>query len=171
MELRNFLEAIDYRITEGSDYCWQCYGKDAYTLDSWDQEQDGVSATVIFDKKTQLVYEVTVADFKKNKTYRWINSDYVAAYMSEAFERNVNPANAWDDVDYCDVELEEDILNKVQAIMHYQEYDARIEVPLVVEQETLTELMLQAHKRDITLNQLIELIILEEINKRKCLSC
>ena len=38
--LKEWMELVDYRITEGSDYCWSCYGPDAYSLDSWNGDQD-----------------------------------------------------------------------------------------------------------------------------------
>ena len=34
MNLKDFMEVIDYKITEGSEYQWSCFGNNAYTLDS-----------------------------------------------------------------------------------------------------------------------------------------
>ena len=70
LTLKNFMEAVKYRITEGSPYGWQCYGNNAYCLDSWDGDHDGHSATIIFDTETQVVYEVSVFDYKKERAYR-----------------------------------------------------------------------------------------------------
>ena len=61
--IKQFMETVNYRITEGSDYGWQCYGHNAYMLDSWNGEQDGHSLTIIFDTKTQEVYEVQAHDY------------------------------------------------------------------------------------------------------------
>ena len=49
--LKEWMEIVDYRITEGSGYQWQCYGPNAYCLDSWNGEQDGHSLSIIFDTK------------------------------------------------------------------------------------------------------------------------
>ena len=40
-------------------------------------------------------------------------------------------------------------------------------VELDLEQDVLFQLMLMAHERDITLNQLVELALTEALNKRK----
>ena len=51
--LKEWMEIVNYRITEGSDFTWSCYGDNAYCLDSWDGDQNGSSFTIIFDTKTQ----------------------------------------------------------------------------------------------------------------------
>ena len=71
--LKEWMEVADYRITEGSEY--YAYGG-AYALDSWNGEQDGYSLEIIFDQKTQEVYEVQACDYKHNRAYRLINEDY-----------------------------------------------------------------------------------------------
>ena len=68
--LKEWMELVDYRITEGSEYCWQCYGPDAYSLDSWNGDQNGYSFCIIFDNKTQVVYEVQAHDYVHNRAYR-----------------------------------------------------------------------------------------------------
>ena len=74
--LKEWMEIVDYRITEGSDYGWHCYGNDVHMLDSWNGEQDGHSFTVIFDTKTQVVYEVQAHDYVHDRAYRMINPDF-----------------------------------------------------------------------------------------------
>jgi hypothetical protein len=75
--LKEWMELVDYRITEGSDYGWQCYGHDVHMMDSWNGEQDGHSFTVVFDTKTQTVYEVQAHDYVRNRAYRLINPDFI----------------------------------------------------------------------------------------------
>ena len=74
--MKEWMDLVDYRITEGSDYGWQCYGSNAYMMDSWNGEQDGHSFTVIFDTKDQTVYEVQAHDYVHNRAYRMINEDF-----------------------------------------------------------------------------------------------
>ena len=73
MWLKDWMEIVEYRITEGSDYGWQCYGPNVHMLDSWNGEQDGHSFSVIFDTKNQTVYEVQAHDYTNQRAYRWIN--------------------------------------------------------------------------------------------------
>jgi len=39
--LKQWMEVVNYRITEGSQFQWECYGSHAYTLDSWNGDIDG----------------------------------------------------------------------------------------------------------------------------------
>jgi hypothetical protein len=154
--LKDWMEAVNHRITEGSDYGWTCYGADAYSLDSWDGDQDGVSSSIIFDTRDQTVYEVNVYDYSKNRAYRLINPDYRDAHEDEADERGSDSNCAWDDVNYTDLETDEDMLAKLTAIMNYEEFDERISVPVDIPDDELFTFMKMAHERDITLNQFVE---------------
>jgi len=161
--IKDFMETVDYRITEGSDYTWQCYGSTAYQLDSWNQDQDGHSVSVIFDTQTQTVYQASVYDYRHNRAYRRINPDYREAHRQEAQEKGVAENQAWDDVDYVDLDTDEDFITKAGAIVQGEDYDTRVSVPLTIPDDGLFLLMKQAHEQDITLNQLVEQILTAEI--------
>jgi hypothetical protein len=45
------------------------------------------------------------------------------------------------------------------------DYDSRVDVPLDLEDELVFEMMKQAHDRDITLNQYVELILKQAMDK------
>jgi hypothetical protein len=157
--LRDFMETVDYRITEGSEYCWTCYGNHAYTLSYWNQDHEGHSLAIIFDTRTHEVYEVQAHDYKHNRAYRLINPDYKDRYDSEAAGRGVEANEAWDEINYIDLETDEDFLDKSQSIISGKDYDTRIDMPLRLDDNQLFELMKQAHERDITLNQLVEEVL------------
>jgi hypothetical protein len=165
ISLKQFMETVNYRITEGSDYGWQCYGHDAYMLDSWNGEQDGHSLTIIFDTKTQEVYEIQAHDYVHNRAYRLINPDYAKKNKKEAKKRNVSRKEAWDDVDYVDLETDEDFLEKAQAIVNGTDYDTRVQVPLELDDDTMFQMMRMAHERDLTLNEFVEDLLREFLKK------
>jgi hypothetical protein len=157
--LKEWMELVDYRITEGNEYGWQCYGNEAYCLDSWNGEQDGYSFTVIFDKANQTVYEVQAHDYLHNRSYRMFNPDYKFGHDDEAVNRGFETNEAWDDVQYVDLEVDDDFIQKCLAIKAGEDYDTRVDVPLTIDDDQLFELMTMAHKQDITLNQLVEDIL------------
>ena len=161
------MEVVEYRITEGSTYTWNCYGTNAYRLDSWNGEQEGYSVSIVFDTQTQEVYETTAYDYERNRAYRLMNPDYVRAHDQEARDRNVNAKEAWDDVEYTDLETEEDFLSKARAIIAGEDYDTRVSVPLTLPDDEMFRLMMMAHERDITLNQLVEQAIRAAIEEEK----
>jgi hypothetical protein len=159
LTVKEWMELVDYRITEGSEYGWRCFGDNAYSLSSWNGDHNGWSFDIVFDRKTQVVYTVEVCDYKRQRAYRMINPDFQQAYNDEAATHSTTARQAWDDVDYVDLEIDEDFATKALWIKTDQDYDTRVSVPLTVPDDALFELMKQAHEQDITLNQLVENIL------------
>jgi hypothetical protein len=160
INLREFFELIDYRITEGSDYGWQCYGGHAHAIDC---AADDYSLTVIFDRQDQTVYEVTVCDYRNDRAYRMIHPDYESAHTAEAQERGVDADQAWDEAKYVDLEADDDFVEKAQAIIAGEDYDTRISIPIDLPEHELLELFKMAHARDMTFNDFIVEIVSEKI--------
>ena len=163
--LKEWMEIVDYRITEGSDYCWHCYGNDVHMLDSWNGEQDGHSFTVIFDTKDQTVYEVQAHDYVHDRAYRMINEDFQKKNRKEAKKRDIDKDNAWDDVDYVDLDVDDDFFQKCLAIKDGDDYDTRVSIPMDFSDEELLQYMKLAHEQDITFNQLVEQALREAIDR------
>ena len=163
--MKEWMELVGYRITEGSDYMWQCYGSNAYALDSWNGEQDGHSFTVIFDTRDQTVYEVQAHDYVHDRAYRMINEDFQKKNRKEAKKRDIDKDNAWDDVNYVDIEVDDDFIQKCLAIRAGEDYDTRVSVPMEFSDEELLTYMKLAHERDITFNQLVEQALREAIER------
>jgi hypothetical protein len=167
--LKEWMEIVDYKITEGSDFGWNCYGSDVHMLDSWNGEQDGHSFTVIFDTKTQVVYEVQAHDYVHNRAYRMINEDYRKKAKKEARKRDVNKDMAWDDVDYVDLEVDDDFFQKCLAIKAGEDYDTRVSVPLELDDDLMFDLMKRAHEKDVTLNKMVEALLQDAIDNAEML--
>lgn len=155
ISLKDWMECVNYRISEGSDYGWNCFGLNTYTLDSWDGDHDGVSASVVFDTEDQTVYQVEVHDYANERSYRFINQDFRDAYLDECKHRGVTD-EAYDGVKFIDLETEEDFLQKLHAIMNYEDYDERVSIPIDFDDSELLVLMKMAHERDMTFNEFVE---------------
>lgn len=164
MKLKDWLEAVDYRITEGSDYGWNCFGDRAYDLSYWNGDFDGHSMNVVYDTDTQEIYTAEVCDYSKSRAYRWINPDYRQAYKDETLNREVDDM-AWDDTPWTDLEVFEDWKTKTIAIRDCLPYDTRVTIPIDIDDAELFLLMKRAHEEDITLNQLIEKILIVHIGE------
>jgi len=158
MNLETALQTINYRITGGDEYCWKCWGENVRFIDS--STPNGES-TITYDTQTLEVFEITTYDNLNKSAYRWQEPTRKEQYIAEALERNVNPNNAWDDVDWADVELEVDILQKTNAILNGLEYDSRIVIDIPMDDELFLKLSKLAHKKDITFNEMITYILKE----------
>jgi hypothetical protein len=167
--MKEFLELVDYKITEGSDYGWSCYGNHAYQLSSWNglHDKGGWSFNIVFSTKSQKVFEVSVCDYTNNRAYRMIAKNKQEAYRKESWSHNVDFDMAWDDINYIDLETDDDFMQKALAIKENKSYDSRVELPIDLDDKELFELMKMAHERDITLNQMIEILLQEVIDRDK----
>lgn len=165
------MEIVDYRVTEGSEYTWRCFGDEAkpYSLSAWNGEQDGWSFNITFDTGTQEVYMVEACDYKHQRAYRRINPDFEKAYRNYASKENPEYMDqAWDDVNYTDLEVDDDWIQKSLAIKAGEDYDTKVSIPLDIPDDELLRFMLAAHERDMTFNQFVEEALrhaMEEANR------
>ncbi len=169
--LKDFMEIVDYRITEGSDYGWQCFGHNAYRLDSWNGDQNGHTVSIVFDTKTQEVYQIEAFDYANERAYRMTNPDYKSEFDLECQDRDVLDV-AWEDdegnpIKYVDLDVVDDFIEKAQAIVNGEDYDTRVQVPVEFTDEELFKYMKFAHEKDMTFNQLVEEAIKSAIEHHK----
>ena len=156
--IKEWMELVDYKITEGSDYMWQCYGPNAYRLDSWNgvHGKGGRSFSIVFSNKSQKVYEVSVYDYTHDRAYRMIAENKKEKHRKEAQVRQVNFNEAWDGVNYVDLDVDDDFIQKCLAIRAGEDYDTRVQMPVDFSDEDLLKYMKMAHERDMTFNQFVE---------------
>lgn len=165
MHLSQVNESLNHQITGGSEYQWDCYGFNVRYLD---YESEYAHASVLFDTLTQEVYEANVTSKDESiKPYRWLNPKTKQKYLDEAERRGIDPYNAWDDINWVDLETEDDFLSKAECIFDGEEFDERVTMPLELDKDEIFRLMELAHQRDITLNQLVEDILWDVINTHK----
>ena len=142
--LKQWMELIDYRITDGGDYHLQ--EEKLYSLTSWNGDHNSYTLEIIFDQQTQVVYAVEACDYKHNRAYRLINPDYADLDHDK---------NAWDDVKWIDLDVDEDFIEKTQAIVAGKDYDIRVMMQLDLPDDLLLQVAIAAHRNGITLNDYI----------------
>lgn len=165
--MKQWMELIDYQITEGSEFGWNCFGYDSYRLEHWRGEQESPSFSILFDKRDHTVYQMEAHDYINNRAYRWTAPSWKTAYEEESSRRGVRVEEAWDNVDYVELETLDDFFEKASAIYRGEDYDTRVSVPVEFSDEELLKYMKIAHERDITFNQLITEALTEAIEGYK----
>ena len=158
MYLKDVLEAVEYRFSSGDRYLWQCYGDDSVYLNLKDV-QDRPVGSILFDSNTAEVYEITVEVPGEQLCYRWINPEFVDDYRDEAESRGVDPDIAWDDVKYTDIETEDDMLDKLNAIINCREFDRSIVVPIYLSEQEELLLHRSAHEAGVSTNEYVNMIL------------
>jgi hypothetical protein len=165
INMKQWMELVGYRITEGSAYCWQCFGPNAYTLDAWDGDnEEGYSLCIVFDTKTQEVYQVEVHDYKRKNAYRFTNPEYRDAHTKE---ERVRGAVDFDDYKITDLEVEDDWESKAFSIVNYADYDTGILVPLDFTDEELLPLFKAAHEANMSFNDYVCMALRNMIDRMK----
>ena len=168
MKLSEVNQAMDHKITCGSEHQWKCYPDGRYL----DYESDFAHVSVIYNTTNQEIYQADISVKRESwdedkKPYRWINPDYKDSFYKEAKKRKVDPDIAWDDVKWVDLEMEEDFLEKATAIFNGEEFDTRVKIEFDLDDRSILQLATEAHKRDITLNKMIEIILQEVIDRHR----
>jgi len=167
--MKEWMELVDYKITEGGDYGWRCYGPNAYQLSSWNgiHGAGGYSFNIVFSTKTQKVYEVSVCDYTNNRAYRMIALDKQEKYRKEAKRNFTNLNEAWDNVDYVDLEVDDDFISKCLAIKAGEDYSTDISVPLDLPDDLLMFAFKAAHAENMTFNDWMNKMLKSFIDKVK----
>jgi len=167
ISIKEWMELVDYKITEGSDYGWDCYGPYSHQLDSWNgvHGKGGYSFSIIFSTKSQKVYEVTVCDYTNDRAYRMINPKFVEKHRKEAKRHNVDMDEAWDDVDYVDLEVDDDFIQKCLAIKAGEDYSTDVSVPLDLPDDLLMFAFKAAHAENMTFNDWMNKMLKSFIDK------
>jgi hypothetical protein len=165
--MKEWMELVDYKITEGSEYGWECYGSNAYCLDSWNgvHGKGGYSFSIVFSTKTQKVYEVTVCDYTNDRAYRMIVENKREKHRKESESHTISLNQAWDCVDYVDLEVDDDFIQKCLAIRAGEEYENTVSVPLDLPDDLLLFAFKAAHEADMTFNEYVNQALRELIDK------
>jgi macrodomain Ter protein organizer (MatP/YcbG family) len=168
MKLNEVNEILDHKITSGSEHQWKCYPDGRYL----DYESDFAHVSVIYNTTNQEIYQADISVKREawdedKKPYRWIDPDHKDAFYKEAKKRKVDPDQAWDDVKWIDLEMEEDFLEKAAALFNGEECDTRVKIEFDLDDRSILQLATEAHKRDITLNKMIEIILQEVIDRHR----
>jgi hypothetical protein len=157
MNIKEINEILDHRIFEGSEYGWSCYPNGRFL----DYSSDHAQVSVVFSTENQRVYQAEIWPSEQSQLpiYRWIDPEFLPQYKAECKARGTEFDVALDAISYVDLEVEVDFLEKAQAIFNNKPFDPRILVQLDLEDDVILQLAIEAHKRDITINQMVEQLL------------
>jgi hypothetical protein len=164
MKLHDLNQVTQSRLTGGSDYMWKCWPDARFAEYEYETPDGTIYCSAVFNTLTQEVYEVNLSDGADlNLHHRWLNPLYSKAYRKEAKKRGIDADKAWDDVMWIDLP-ESEMLAKI-AKYFTGNGEVSKDVPRVSEVEVdltdaeILRLALQAHRRNITINQLVTEIL------------
>lgn len=164
-QMEAFTKAIDFKITDGSEFLWKCFGPNARFLDSSD---DHFHVSAVFDTQTQQIYEISISEtYEGELRYRWIDLEYLDAYKEEATQRNIKWDEFGEDLNWHMTDDFDDIIDKVAKIPKGEEYDPRVVLTLDLDDDVKEMLETAAALRGISIDQFVELALKEVIKKEE----
>lgn len=102
MKLIDIIQAAEGRVRGGEKYQWKCYGDNARFMEFADA--DGLEfCNVVFDTKTYDVYEIELFVPGTDQCFKWLNPDTMSPMFQESRVKNVDPFNAWDNVNFTEL--------------------------------------------------------------------
>lgn len=164
ISIKDFTEAVQYKITGGAEYQWQCFGPNARFLES---DGENYSTSIVFDTITQEVYVGETWDYTNDRQYRLINQNYLSALRDECKTRNHAFDESIDGAKFIDLETDTDWIEKTTAIRNGKVYDTRISIPLDIPEDELLKIFMAAHERDMTFNDFVTMALQVKIDELK----
>lgn len=163
-------------------YMWNCYPDSHSTIITPVNTLD-VALDVVHNPVTGQVFEASFHDEWAKEYIRWIHPQYIRAYYSECFERQVEPNRADHDlgIDFEDTDNIDDIWVAFEAAfqdagsatsVRYQNIDQDTAegsetelITLDLSRDELATLALAAHHKDMKINDFINEAVWENLKE------
>ena len=156
--IKEYLEAVNYKVTDGNKFYWNIYPGQCYVLD---YDEKWCSCSVVYGPDSNVVYEINVTDTANDRWYRWIMPDFVEKTIQEETGFGCDSSN------YILLDVKQDIMEKLTAIAANKPYDDRVIMNIDLTDETFLFMAKQAHEQDITLNDYVTNLLIDFIAKTK----
>lgn len=168
MNLYDALKIIDNQPKSADKYLWKCFSDNSWIIESYNEDPNhNYSIEFIYDTKSLMIYKIGVYDYVRRNFYYWVHPEYLQKYLDESKERGVDPDIFIDDDKQIRLEVLSDIIEKATSIKDNIEYDTRVSIDIELTEKELFDIMKAAHKKDVTLNQFIEMALEAVIQEQK----
>jgi hypothetical protein len=96
-----------------------------------------------------------------------INPDKLEKFQKESENRGASANEAWDTVEYVDLDVLDDFIQKSLAIKAGEDYDTSVMMTLDLPDDLLLSAAMEAHKQNITLNDYINKALASMVEEYK----
>lgn len=170
MKLSEIVKAANYKIKEGCEFLWDCYGENSRTLDFGGDDAESV-VSCVFDSGKDIVFQVEIYS-KDGKVYRWVDPEYQETLKNEFQNRGLSYDYAYDDVMWFDLEHTNDVFIKTKQIIETGICDDKVTILLEIQsQEDYDKLQQLSIQKGINIKDVVaeflEAHCKEHLNKQK----
>lgn len=124
---QQLVEAAQFQISGGSEYLWNNFSPNARWLD-FEAKEFEAEMSMVFDSTSQEVFQAAL--YFGDNAFRWTNPTFVETYKKEAYQRKVDPREAYDGKHFTDCDLFEDFVIKVKDIFTTGKCENEVIIPL-----------------------------------------
>lgn len=164
-QMEAYIRAIEFKITDGDNFLWKCFGPNARFLESLDGD---FHVSAVFDTVTRRIYEASISStYSGDIGYRWIDMDYIEAYKEEAASRNVDWMQLCDDKRWAMTDDFDDIIDKITKITRGEEYDPRVILYLELDDDVKEMVENAATLLGISIEEFVERALKETIKEEQ----
>lgn len=120
--LSGIASKLAWRVYEGSEFLWSCYGENCRYIDFKCKDDDWHTweVSVIFDTATLHIREIvghgSIWSLTENDPWKWHDPRFREAYLEECQSRKIKPDHAYDDVMYHVVADESELFRLLDMI-------------------------------------------------------
>lgn len=159
LTIEDFLKATKYHVKDSGLYLWNCYPEECMIMECYKDTRSWY-ASIVFGIESLTVYQADMRpDPDTDIMYRITHPDFVEAYKNEEQERREKGFLFEDETEYVDLEVPEDFIQKLTAVVEGKPFDDRVVISLDISDEDFLFLAKQAHERDITFNEYVAELI------------
>jgi predicted HicB family RNase H-like nuclease len=166
MTLQVLLETFEHKINDGAEYLWPCF-PDARFLNF---SSEFAHVSVVHSTTDQTVYQVEVSANpdswdEDQPAFRWTNPNFLQVFLDECKNRGIDSHVAWDEIKYTDVEDVEMFLSFAEDMFEGIPYEGKTKIKVELPDRILLKLALAAHEKDITLNEYVNYVFKQELDR------
>lgn len=160
VRLEDVMKVACYNVCEGSDFLPSCYGVGLKLFEFAAVDEDEEAVSCIFDPKTQIVHEITF--IAGDVPVKWVSPEF-RVKNSESKTKDGSRDFAWEGVPWTDMQDLQEILGLIND--YYKGYENE-QLLISVTPEIELALFKLAHRKDMTVNQVVEDILTKELGKK-----
>jgi hypothetical protein len=127
MQISDILNIINIEPISIEPYLWKNYGNNHFHFDFESTLDKTVFLTCVADFKGNIK---ELSFYFNEKYYLWVDPEFIQNRNQAYFDQNLDPRFAFENIKYLELEVQEDVFNKINTIFNHNVCDEKILISL-----------------------------------------
>ncbi len=164
MQLKDILHRTLGLISGGAPFLWGCYGDYTHHIDF--ESDEGVPCSIVFNRLTNRVFEVSCDKPDGSGAWRWIDPQFRDAHAEEVRRRAIEDATYEYGPQFDEVGTEKEMLDLITLAFEGCQYEDNI-ININASDETMAQVQAKADERGMTAQEFILETLLDQIKREE----